>query len=98
MNTGIEKRGTKRFDHASTVMVEEPDKGYYVYGTMLNFSGDGMYLEADFVCRPGTKIWIQMNSPPADSLPKVLLGEVRWHKQLFEDESKYAYGLGVKLR
>jgi hypothetical protein len=56
-----------------------------------------MYLEADFVCPPGTKILIQMNRPPAKSLPRVLSGEVRWYRQLFEDESSYEYGLGVRL-
>jgi hypothetical protein len=97
MDMDPEKRIGKRFDHESMVMVEEPDKGYHVHGTMFNFSKDGMYLETDFVCQPGTKIWIQMSSPPAKALPKILLGEVRWHRQLFEDESDYAYGLGVRL-
>ena len=72
MEIDPEKRNAKRFDHESMVMVEEPENGYHVYGTMHNFSGEGMYLEADLVCKPGTRIWIQMARAPAKSLPKVL--------------------------
>ena len=79
------------------VLVEEPDRGGYIYGRMYNFSGDGMYLETDFVCQPGTKVLIQITRPPAKSLPDVLSGEVRWYRQLFEDESNYEYGVGVRL-
>jgi len=80
------------------VMVEQPDRGLYVYGRMLNFSGYGMYVEADFVCQPGTKILVQITRPPIKQMPKVLSGEVRWFRQLSEGESNYGYGLGLRLR
>jgi hypothetical protein len=97
MHIDLEKRHTNRFDHESMVMVEQPDRGYHIYGTMYNFSGEGMYLETDFACQPGTKLLIRVTWPPAKSLPKVLSGEVRWYRQLFEEESKHEYGLGVRL-
>ena len=98
MVLNVEKRSLKRFNHESMVMVQQPDKGLYVYGTMFNFSGRGMYFEADFVCQPGTEILIQITKPPIKPMPKVLSGEVRWYKHLPEDESSYGYGLGVRLR
>jgi PilZ domain len=97
MGPNAEKRSLNRFNHESLVMLQQPDKGLYVYGTMHNFSGKGMYLEADFVCQPGTKILIQITRPPAKSMQKVISGEVRWFRHLFEDESSYEYGLGVRL-
>jgi hypothetical protein len=98
MSLNAEKRHRKRFNHESLVMVEQPNKGLYVYGTMFNFSGKGMYLEADFVCQPGTEILIQITKPPIKSMPRVISGEVRWFRHLLDDESNYAYGLGVRLR
>ena len=75
------------------------EKGGYFFGKTGLFNDPlCMYLEADFVCRPGTKVVIQMARPPAKSLPNVLSGEVRWYRQLFENESDYSYGLGVRLR
>ena len=97
MHIDPEKRHTRRFEQESIVMIGEPDKGYYTCGTMHNFSGDGMYLEADFVGRPGTRILIQMTEPLVRSLPKVVSGEVRWSRDLFEGESNYAHGLGIRL-
>ena len=97
MHIDLEKRHINRFNHESVVMVEEPDRGCHIYGRMYNFSEDGMYLETDFVCQPGTKVLIQITRPPAKSLPDVLSGEVRWYRQLFEDESNYEYGVGVRL-
>ena len=98
MGTNAEKRSLKRLNHESLVMVQQPGRGLYVYGTMYNFSGRGMYLEADFVCQPGTEILIQITRPPTKSMPKVISGEVRWFRHLPEDDSDYAYGLGVRLR
>jgi len=98
MGPNAEKRSLKRFSYESMVMLQQPDKGLYVYGTMFNFSGRGMYLEADFVSQPGTEILIQITKPPIKSMPRVISGEVRWFRHLPEDESNYAYGLGVRLR
>jgi hypothetical protein len=97
MVLNVEKRSLKRLAHESMVMLQQPEKGLYVYGTMFNFSGKGMYLEADFVCQPGTEILIQITKPPIKSMPRVISGEVRWFRHLFEDESSYEYGLGVRL-
>ena len=98
MVVNAEKRSLKRFNYESLVMVQQPDKSMYVYGTMFDFSGKGMYLEADFVCQPGTKILIQIAKPPIKSMPKVISGEVRWFRHLLEDESNYAYDLRVRLK
>jgi hypothetical protein len=97
MGTNAEKRSLKRLQHESMVMLQQPEKGLYVYGRMLNYSRKGMYLEADFMCQPGTRVVIHIPGPLAKSSSKAFTGEVRWCRMLPKEQSDCLCGLGVRL-
>ncbi len=92
------RRNAKRFDHKSTVMIEDAVQGYFYYGTMRNFSAGGMYFESDFVPKPGTPVKIQLENPPFKTSPREYAANVVWYDALDEEESVYNYGIGVRFR
>ena len=96
MNTNTELRKVRRFDHKTTVMLENEPSGQFSYAQMINFSGGGMGFGSDFALRPGTIINIRLDKPIFRSAPKTYSAIVRWCKQLSDDNLLCPYGVGVE--
>ena len=59
MTRFYEKRSGSRTDFKSPIMVED-SKGIIYKARMVNYSGNGLYIETDWLLRPGTQIHIEM--------------------------------------
>ena len=93
----FEKRSDNRTDFKSSIMVED-SKGIIYKARMVNYSGNGLYIETDWLLRPGTEIYIEMEKSPYTShhfdLPERYRAVILWHARL--ENAFYSYGYGVK--
>jgi hypothetical protein len=93
----FEKRSDNRTDFKSTIMVED-SKGIIYKARMVNYSGNGLYIETDWLLRPGTEIYIEMEKSPYTShhfdLPERYRAVILWHARL--ENAFYSYGYGVR--
>ena len=97
MTRFYEKRSDNRTDFKSPIMVED-SKGIIYKARMVNYSGNGLYIETDWLLRPGTEIYIEMEKSPYASqtfdLPERYRAVILWHARL--ENSFYSYGYGVR--
>ena len=96
-NATNEHRASTRLNHKATVMIETRDGRDYNYGTMYNFSGDGMYCGTDFALNPGTAITIRFETHPFEHAPKIYVGEIQRCEKLESFDNSHLFGLGVKI-
>ena len=96
MNTYLEYRKSKRFEHKATVMLEVEPDGYFSYGQMINYSDDGMLIGSDAVFKLGTKIKINFDKPLYKAAPKTYRATVKWCNELSAEDAQYHYGIGLK--
>ena len=91
-----EKRSDNRTDFRSPITVED-SKGIIYKARMVNYSANGLYIETDWLLRPGTEIYIEMEKSPYTSdtfdLSKRYRSVILWHARL--ENSFYSYGYGV---
>lgn len=90
-----EKRSTERYYRDSPIMVEY-DTANYCSAMMFNYSKGGMYFEVDKKLEPGNEIYIGIENSPYTYRPAVFRAEVRWCREIKDDEAMYFYGVGVK--
>jgi Tfp pilus assembly protein PilZ len=92
-----EKRSDNRTDFKSPITVED-SKGIIYKARMVNYSANGLYIETDWLLRPGTEIYIEMEKSPYTSDTFDLAARYRsvilWHARL--ENSFYSYGYGVR--
>ena len=92
----FEKRSDNRTDFKSPITVED-SKGIIYKARMVNYSANGLYIETDWLLRPGTEIYIEMEKSPYTSTTFDLGARYRsvilWHARL--ENSFYSYGYGV---
>lgn len=92
-----EKRSDNRTDFKSPITVED-SKGIIYKARMVNYSGSGLYIETDWLLRPGTEIYIEMEKSPYTTetfyLPERYRSVILWHARL--ENSFYSYGYGVR--
>jgi Tfp pilus assembly protein PilZ len=97
MTQFYEKRSDGRTDFKSPIMVED-SKGIIYKARMVNYSGNGLYIETDWLLQPGTEIYIEMEQSPyaSDSfdLPERYRAVILWHARL--ENAFYSYGYGVR--
>ena len=97
MISNSENRSCNRFRSRAIVRLEEePDARHFYYAMMHNYSGSGMYFESLFSLNPGTNVKIKVENQPLADVPPVLSAEVRWCRELQNDNSFYCYGIGVE--
>jgi Tfp pilus assembly protein PilZ len=93
----FEKRSDNRTDFKSPITVED-SKGIIYKARMVNYSANGLYIETDWLLRPGTEIYIEMEKSPYSSDTFDLSARYRsvilWHARL--ENSFYSYGYGVR--
>jgi len=94
----LENRKNARSDEFRLISVKDMKAGVSHKATMLNFSKDGMYFEADSILQPGTEIYLGIenssNALFADQF-ECQLAEIIWRKKL--KRSFYNYGYGIKF-
>jgi Tfp pilus assembly protein PilZ len=97
MTRFYEKRSDRRIDFKSPIMVED-SKGIMYKARMVNYSGNGLYIETDWLLRPGSEIYIEMEQSPYAShsfdLPERYRAVILWHARL--ENAFYSYGYGVR--
>ncbi|MGD9079568.1 MAG: PilZ domain-containing protein, partial [Desulfobacterales bacterium] len=59
----FEKRSDNRTDFKSPITVEDL-KGIIYKARMVNYSANGLYIETNWLLRPGTEIYIEMAKSP----------------------------------
>ena len=99
MRPKFENRISKRFEHKSTVMLEDERFGYISYGKMRNYSDGGMLIESNIPFKHETQISITLNKPVYNAAPKTIHGTVKWCKKISNFNMCYhygRYGIGVK--
>ena len=96
MNATRDHRYKPRHYQKEPVLIEDFRTGYQFGGTMLNYSADGMYVEAEYAPRRQRKIRIKVNALAEKSASQAHLAEVRWRRPVSGNASSYAYGIGVR--
>jgi len=92
-----ENRSCNRFLSRAIIRLdEEPDVHHFYYAMMHNFSDGGMYFESLFSLVPGTKVKIKVENPLLTGVSPTLSAEVRWCREILNDNSFYCYGIGVQ--
>ena len=82
MSPAAEQRDTTRVKHKARILLENFPSGAHYKAKMYNYSRGGLYFESDYA--------------PYDFGPDLYRAKVRWRKELSGQESKYAFGVGVK--
>ena len=95
MDAMPEKRTGARFYKDSPIMIEY-DTANYCSAMMYNYSDGGMYFEVDRVLEPGEEIYIGIENSPYSFRPAVFRAEVRWCREIGDEEALYFYGVGVR--
>ena len=96
MESMTEHRDNIRRKFKADVLLETFSTGIYYEGKMFNYSIGGMYFESDYAPLPGTEIYIGIESSPYDANADVYRAQVRWRKELPDDQSRFNFGVGVK--
>ena len=93
----FERRSATRIYHKSPIRVEDL-KGVFYNARIVNYSNEGLYIETDWLLKPGTEIFIEMaNSPYSPSnfdLSERRQSFILWQTRL--KDSFYGYGYGIK--
>jgi hypothetical protein len=98
MNSNPEKRDKTRFEHESTVTLENNDLDLKRNARMYNYSDQGLYIEADHLLEPNTEIRIGIGNSPYAREPdqfECFRGVIKWRKNL--KRSVYYYGYGIEI-
>ena len=97
MDTVRENRSCPRLNHKATIMIETRDGRYFHYGTMYDFSGDGMYCGSDVALEPGMAISIRFENQPFKYTPKIYVGKILRCEELGNTGNSHPYGLGIRI-
>jgi len=97
MARNSERRSDIRTNYKSPARVED-SKGIIYKARIVNYSDDGLYIETDWLLKPGTEIYIEMTkspySPSNFDLSERRQSLILWHTKL--KGTFYGYGYGVK--
>jgi hypothetical protein len=106
---GKNYRENRRFKIKTTVVIEIPNSGHWLYADMTDFSSHGLGFETEAAIQPGTLIRIQLDKallssrldkPLKSSFNggyKIYNSTVQWCKKIDDDQSMSNFGIGVKL-
>jgi len=92
-----EKRNHARINHQCPVTIEDLKVGLIYNATMLNYSENGLYFEADKLLHQGEGIHIGIENKALTSLSDTYAyyrAKIIWRKKL--TTSSFYYGYGVK--
>jgi Tfp pilus assembly protein PilZ len=93
----FERRAAARINYKSPIRVENL-KGIIYNARIVNYSNTGLYIETDWMLKPGTEIYIEMEkspySPSNFDLSERRQSLILWQTKL--KDSFYGYGYGIK--
>jgi type IV pilus assembly protein PilZ len=98
MDLNPENRDKTRFDHESSVTLENSNIGVQRGARMYNYSDMGLYFEADYRLEPETEVRIGISNSPFAAEPDIYesyRGIIKWRKPL--KRSAFYYGYGIAL-
>ncbi len=98
MDLNPENRDKTRFDHESTVTLEDKASDVKRSARMYNYSDHGLYIEADHFLEPQTELRIGIANSPYAREPdqyECFRGVIKWRKNL--KRSIYNYGYGIEI-
>jgi len=98
MNSNLENRAKARFEHVTAVTLENKKIGVQRSARMYNYSGGGLYIEADHRLEPETEIRLGIANSPFAAEPdeyETIRGVIKWRKKL--KRSAYYYGYGIEI-
>ena len=93
----FERRSATRIHYKLPIRVED-SKGIIYNARIVNYSNNGLYIETDWMLKPGAEIYIEMEKSPY-SPSNFELSERRHSLILWQTtlkDSFYGYGYGVK--
>jgi Tfp pilus assembly protein PilZ len=92
-----ERRSATRTNYKSPIRVED-SKGIIYTARIVNSSNNGLYIETDWMLKPGAEIYIEMEkspySPSNFDLSERRQSLILWQTKL--KDSFYGYGYGIK--
>ena len=93
----FERRSATRIHYKLPIRVED-SKGIIYNARIVNYSNNGLYIETDWMLKPGAEIYIDMEkspySPSNYELSERRQSLILWQTTL--KDSFYGYGYGVK--
>ncbi len=96
MESMTEHRDDTRRRFKADILLETFSAGIYYEAKMFNYSIGGMYFESDYAPLPGSEIYIGIENSPYDAGADIYRAQVRWRKELPDEQSRFNYGVGVK--
>jgi hypothetical protein len=96
MNSQENQRNENRFEHETTVLIENHQTGKCYEGKMSNYSTCGACVCTDFAPQPGTDIFIGIENSPYSSSHDVFRAKVVWYRQLPVKTTTYCFCIGAK--
>lgn len=93
-----DERSEIRLYNRQPIRIEDVKAGLNLNAEMVNYSNNGLYIEADKLLQPQDEIFIGIeNSPlaPNDSVFECYRAKVLWRKNL--KDSFYEYGYGIRF-
>ena len=96
MNSEENQRNETRFEHKTTVLVENHQTGKYYEGTMCNYSTCGVCVHTDFAPQPGSDIFIGIENSPYSSSHDVFRAKVVWCSPLSGENAPFGFCIGAK--
>ena len=99
----MEKRTLDRHCQEARLVCAYFNTNKYSQAKMLNYCEGGLYFESELAFKPGTSIYIRIEtfllegseSPLRHGFRTTTLGEVKWCREISGTES-YNFGIGVK--
>jgi hypothetical protein len=91
-----EHRASKRFNYEAPVMIENCQTGEQYDGSMYNYSRGGMYVELDYLLRPGSDVRISVEKAEMFSQKECCRAKIIWCREITGAVVLYNYGAGVQ--
>jgi hypothetical protein len=105
MKAYVEKRANKRCSYEAVVTCAYFNSDRFYRAKTMNHSSDGIYFESDCPLKPGSSIFIRVESYTPDAsaskvcncggIRHIALAEVKWCKEL-PTLDDYRYRIGLK--
>jgi hypothetical protein len=88
-------RTTERFNCEAPVVIEDCRTGKKYDGSMYNYSRGGMYVELDYLLKPGSEVRILIENAKTITRPESCLAKTVWCKEIPGAVVLYDYGIGL---
>jgi len=91
-----DQRATERFNCEAPVVLEDFQTGERHDGSMYNYSRGGMYIELDYLLKPGSKVRILIENGKNVVRSESCIAKTVWCKEIPGAVVLYDFGIGVQ--